>query len=46
MNKNYVTPRQLRDGYLKGINYTPDAKPSPMLFLLGLVIGIFAGALL
>lgn len=41
--KNEHTPRMLRDAYLKGIGFTPETKPSPVLFVLGLVIGIFIG---
>lgn len=44
--KNVTTPRQLRDGYLKGIGYTPDAKPSPVLFAFGLALGVFIGMLI
>lgn len=43
--KNLTTPRQLRDGYLKGIGYTPDARPSPVFFVLGLVIGFAIGVM-
>lgn len=44
--KNVTVPRQLRDGYLKGIGYQPDAKPSPMYFAIGLIIGFAIGVML
>lgn len=46
MTKNYVTPRHLRESTLRGIGYTPDAKPSPVLFFLGLVIGVCVGVVI
>lgn len=44
--KNLTVPRQLRDGYLKGIGYQPEVKPSPVYFFLGLVIGVCVGVML
>lgn len=44
--KNERTPRQLREGYLRGIGFVPEDKPSPVLFALGLVIGICIGVML
>lgn len=41
--KNVTTPRQLRDAQLTGIGYSVESKPRPLLFVLGLVIGIFIG---
>ena len=44
--KNVTTPRQLREGYLRGIGFVPEDKPSPVLFVLGLVLGVFIGMLI
>lgn len=44
--KNINTPRQLREASLTGIGYSAEPKPRPLLFMLGLVIGICLGALL
>lgn len=44
--KNVTTPRQLSEGYLKGIGFVPEDKPSPVLFVLGLVVGICLGAMI
>lgn len=44
--KNERTPRMARDGYLRGIGYTPDSKPSPWGFVIGLVIGVCVGVIL
>lgn len=44
--KNLTTPRQLREGYLRGIGFVPEDKPSPVLFVLGFVLGVLIGAML
>ena len=44
--KNVTVPRQLRDGTLTGIGYTAEPKPRPLLFVLGLVLGVLIGAML
>lgn len=44
--KNLTTPRQLRDAPLTGIGYSAEPKPRPLLFVLGLVLGVLIGAML
>lgn len=44
--KNLQTPRLLRHSTLTGIGYSAESKPRPLLFVLGLVIGICIGVML
>lgn len=44
--KNLQTPRLLRHSTLTGIGFVPEDKPSPVLFVLGLIVGICLGAMI
>lgn len=44
--KNLQTPRLLRHSTLTGIGYSAESKPRPLLFVLGLVLGVLIGAML
>lgn len=44
--KNLQTPRLLRHSTLTGIGYSVESKPRPLLFVLGLVLGVFIGMLI
>lgn len=44
--KNLQTPRLLRHSTLTRIGYSAESKPRPLLFVLGVALGVFIGMLI